>query len=121
MSIKPITKPTHKSICELSDEYREKAREIETLISQQLSRVSQVKVCEETGAHKDKINRIVNNDLDLIASMLAVLDLKVVPKEYIYCDPEIVDATAVFLQHAASSPNFMRRLLSGQALPKGSL
>lgn len=111
----------HKSITQLSDEHREKAREAHHLISQRFSVVSQTKVCEETGAHKDKINRMIKNDLDLIASVLTVLGLKVVPQNYIYCDPEIVDATAVFFQHAASSPDFMRRLLSGHSLPKGVL
>lgn len=111
----------HKPIHQLSDEHREKAREAEHLISQGFSLVSQTKVCDETGAHKDKINRMVKNDLDLIASVLTVLGLKVVPQNYIYCDPEIVDATAVFFQHAASSPDFMRRLLSGHSLPKGGL
>lgn len=111
----------HKPIHQLSDEHREKAREAHHLISQRFSVVSQAKVCDETGAHKDKINRMVKNDLDLIASMLTVLGLKVVPADYIYCDPEIVDATAVFFTHAASSPDFMRRLLSGHSLPKGIL
>lgn len=111
----------HKPVTELSPEYREKAREAHHLISQRFSSVTQTKVCSETGAHKDKINRMVHNDLDLIASMLTVLGLKVVPEEYIYCDPEIVDATAVFFQHAASSPDFMRRLLAGNGLPKGVL
>lgn len=111
----------HKPIHQLSDEHREKAREAHHLISQRFSTVSQAKVCNETGANKDKVNRMVNNDLDLVASILTVLGLKVVPQDYIYCDPEIVDATAVFFQHAASSPDFMRRLLSGHSLPKGVL
>ena len=111
----------HKSITELSPEYREKAREIRTMISQNILTGTQTKICDVSGADKNKVGRLVGTDLDLIAAMLTVLGLKVVPESYIYCDPEIVDATAVFFQHAASSPDFMRRLLSGHSLPKGVL
>lgn len=111
-----------KSITELSPEYRGKAREIRAAISDRVQNGTQTQIVEITGANKNKVGALVAGaDLDLMAMILAILDLKVVPQEYIYCDPEIVDATAVFLQHAASSPNFMRRLLSGEALPKGSL
>lgn len=110
-----------KSITELSPEYRGKAREIRTAISQRILTGTQTKIVEVSGANKNKVSALVGTDLDLIATILAVLDLKVVPQEYIYCDPEIVDATAVFFQHAASSPDFMRRLLSGHSLPKGVL
>lgn len=102
-----------KSITELSDKYREKARDVESAISRRLSEVTQTKICEVTGADKNKVSRLVSNDLDLIAGMLAVLGLKLVPQEYIYCDPAMVDATGVFLQRAHSSPDFMRQLFSG--------
>lgn len=111
-----------KTVTELSPEYRGKAREIRTAISQRVLTGTQTQIVEVSGANKNKVGALVAGaDLDLMATILAILDLKVVPQEYIYCDPEIVDATAVFLQHAASSPNFMRRLLSGQSLPKGVL
>ncbi|SLJ84467.1 hypothetical protein [Psychrobacter sp. DAB_AL43B] len=110
-----------KTVTELSPEYRGKAREIRNAISQCILTGTQTKITEVSGADKNKVGRFVGPDLDLIATMFAVLGLKVVPEDYIYCDPEIVDATAVFFQHAASSPDFMRRLLSGHSLPKGVL
>lgn len=111
-----------KTVTELSPEYRGKAREIRTAISQRVLIGTQTKICEVSGANKNKVGALVaGTDLDLVATIFAVLGLKVVPEDYIYCDPEIVDATAVFFQHAASSPDFMRRLLSGHSLPKGVL
>lgn len=112
----------HKPVTELSPEYRGKAREIRTAISGCVLTGTQTKIVEVSGANKNKVGALVAGaDLDLVATILAVLNLKVVPEEYIYCDPEIVDATAVFFQHAASSPDFMRRLLAGNGLPKGVL
>lgn len=111
-----------KSIIELSPEYQGKAREIRAAISDRVLTGTQTKIVEVSGANKNKVGAFVaGSDLDLIATMLAVLDLKVVPESYIYCDPEIVDATAVFFTHAASSPDFMRRLLAGNSLPVGGL
>lgn len=100
----------HKSITELSEEYREKAREIESLISQCVLRVTQAKICQETGANKDKISRLISNDLDLIASMLAVLGLKVVPEDHVYCSKETAEATRELLRNCFNSPDYMRIL-----------
>lgn len=100
----------HKSITELSAEYREKAREIETVISQQLSTVTQAKVCEVSGANKDKVNRLVKNDLDLIATMIAALGLKVVPEDAVFCSKETAEATRELLKNCFNSPEYMRIL-----------
>lgn len=100
----------HKSIHELSADYREKAREIESLISHAVAQTSQAKICVETGANKDKINRLVNNDLDLIAGMLAVIGLKVVPQDHVYCSKETAEATRELLRNCFNSPDYMRIL-----------
>lgn len=100
----------HKSINELSPEHREKAREIETLLSQRIATTTQAEVCRETGANKDKINRLVANDLDLIAGVLAVVGLKVVPEDHVYCSKETAEATRELLKNCFNSPDYMRIL-----------
>ena len=81
-------KPTHKPITELSPEYREKAREIATMISQRVPLITQTKICDISGADKNKVGRFVGSDLDLIATMITVLGLKVVPEGHVYCSKE---------------------------------
>ena len=105
----------HKSITELSPEYREKARAIETRISQRLSEVTQTKICDVTGADKNKIGRVINGDLDLFAGMLATLGLTVVVDDAIYCDAAVVGAIGVMLKRAHSSPDFIRQLMVGES------
>jgi hypothetical protein len=100
----------HKPITELSDEYREKAREIESMISQRLPIVTQAKVCEVSGADKNKINRLIANDLDLIATTIAVLGLKVVSEEAVFCSKETAEATRELLKNCFNSPDYMRIL-----------
>lgn len=100
----------HKSITQLSTEYREKARETESLLSQAIANTTQAKICVETGANKDKINRLVNNDLDLISAMLTICGLKVVPQDYIYCSKETAEATRELLKNCFNSPDYMRIL-----------
>lgn len=100
----------HKPISELSTEYREKAREIETLLSQHILQTTQAEICRETGANKDKINRMVANDLDLLAGVLAVIGLKVVPQDHVYCSRETAEATRELLRNCFNSPDYMRIL-----------
>ncbi|WP_227430444.1 CII family transcriptional regulator [Psychrobacter sp. I-STPA6b] len=100
----------HKPISELSSEYRDKAREIESLISHRISVTKQVTICNETGANKDKINRLVNDNLDLVASMLAILKLKVVSEDDVYCSKETAEATRELLKNCFNSPDYMRIL-----------
>lgn len=100
-------KPTHKSITELSPEYREKAREIRNAISQNILTGTQTKIVEVAGADKNKVGRFVGTDLDLIATMLAVLELKVVPEEHVYCSKETAAATRELLRNCFNSPDYM--------------
>lgn len=100
----------HKSITELSDEYREKAREIERRVAQRLPVVTQSKVCEVTGADKNKVSRLLSNDLDLIAGAFATLGLKVVAEDDVYCSKETADATRELLRNCFNSPDYMRIL-----------
>lgn len=100
----------HKSITELSDEHREKAREIEQMISQRLPLITQARVCEVSGADKNKVNRLVTNDLDLIATMIAVLGLKVVSEDAVFCSKETAEATRELLKNCFNSPDYMRIL-----------
>lgn len=100
----------HKPIHELSDNYRDIARETESLISQSISKTTQTKICAETGANKDKINRLVHQDLDLIASLLTVCGLKVVPQDHVYCSKETAEATRELLRNCFNSPEYMRIL-----------
>lgn len=100
----------HRSIAELSDEYRENARDIEQLVSQRLLTVTQARVCEVTGADKNKVSRLVANDLDLIAGMLATLGLKVVDETDVYCSVETAEATRSLLKNCFNSPDYMRIL-----------
>lgn len=100
----------HKAITQLSSQYLEKARETESLLSQAVASTTQAKICVETGANKDKVNRMVNNDLDLIATMLVVCGLKVVPQDYIYCSKETAEATRELLRNCFNSPDYMRIL-----------
>lgn len=97
----------HKSITELSPEYREKAREIEQMISQRLPVVTQAKICDISGADKNKVSRLVSSDLDLIATTLTVLGLKVVPEGHVYCSKETAEATRELLKNCFNSPDYM--------------
>ena len=103
-------KATHKSICELSPEYLEKAREIESILSQRVPVVTQTKICEVSGADKNKISRLINDDLDLIATAIAVLGLKVVPEDAVFCSKETAEATRELLKNCFNSPEYMRIL-----------
>ena len=103
-------KANHKSITELSPEYREKAREIENMISQRLPIVTQEKIREVSGADKNKISRLVNDDLDLISTAIAVLGLKVVSEDAVFCSKETAAATRELLKNCFNSPDYMRIL-----------
>lgn len=100
-------KPTHKPITELSPEYREKAREIATMISQRVPLITQTKICDISGADKNKVGRFVGSDLDLIATMITVLGLKVVPEGHVYCSKETAEATRELLKNCFNSPDYM--------------
>ncbi len=97
------------SITKLSNEHYEKAREINTLISQRLLINKQAKICDITGVDKSKISRI-SQDVELISAILAILELKVVDKNSVYCSKGTAEATRELLKTAFESPEFMKIL-----------
>ncbi|WP_131669231.1 CII family transcriptional regulator [Psychrobacter pygoscelis] len=107
----------HTPIHELSEPTREIARDNHRFLLQRLADHGQNVVAEAVGISESKMSRIKDTaegkgDLELFAVMCAVMDIKLVDAEAIYCEGEMIDIMSVMLSKAYGSPEFVRRMFS---------
>ncbi|NUF23671.1 XRE family transcriptional regulator [Acinetobacter oleivorans] len=89
----------------------------ESLILQALNASNQRQVAELVKVDASTVSRMKTDkktngltEVEFIGSLLAALELKVVPESDVYCSPEIAEATRVYLAHAFTSREYMRIL-----------
>ncbi|UNK04743.2 CII family transcriptional regulator [Psychrobacter raelei] len=108
----------HTPIYALSGELRETARENHRILLQRLADVGQKTVAEIVGVTESKMSRIKDTtegkgDLELFASIAAVLGIKLTDRDAVYCDRDMDQAMATMLRTSVNSPDFIDIIFSG--------
>lgn len=103
---------------QLSPEVRAIARNNRALLFQRLSSQGQKVVADAVSITETKMSRLKGTedkqgDLELFAILAAVMGIKLVDDEAIYCDKEMAGAVATFMRHASASPEFVNILFGG--------
>jgi len=102
----------HTPIHALSDEHREIARENHRILLQRLADKGQNVVANAVGITESKMSRIKDTtegkgDLELFASLAAVMGIKLTDKNDVYCDRRTAEAMATMLRTSVNSPDFI--------------
>lgn len=101
----------HKSISELSPELQEIARKNERLLLNRLSEIGQKEVGEQVGSSESSMSKLKSEGrLEFFAVLTAVMGLKLVDTEDLYCSPVIAEAMRQILANCSTSPEYLHIL-----------
>lgn len=108
----------HTPIYALSDELRETARENHRILLQRLADVGQKTVAEIVGITESKMSRLKDTtegkgDLELFASLAAVMGIKLTDVDAVYCDRRTAKAMATLVRTSVNSPEFINIVFQG--------